>query len=109
MAAQIAAQIARFAGARETWTAVVAPVAMVVGFVGYHAEDYLKSDTERARVRSVTLFTLRLIVSIIIIYNFPTFVLLAHINTSGLRRMLKDNSNGESSTDLRVQRELEVS
>lgn len=63
MAAQIAAQIARFAGARETWTVVVAPVAMVVGFVGYHAEDYLKSDTERARVRSVTLFTLRLIVS----------------------------------------------
>lgn len=53
MAAQIAAQIARFAGARETWTVVVAPVAMVVGFVGYHAEDYLKSDTERARV-SVT-------------------------------------------------------
>ena len=105
MAAQIAAQIARFAGARETWTVVVAPVAMVVGFVGYHAEDYLKSDTERARVRSVSFKTN----CVHNYYNFPTFVLIAHINTSGLRRMLKDNSNGESSTDLRVQRELEVS
>ena len=50
MAAQIVAQIARFAGARETWTLIVAPVAVVVGFVGYHVEDFVTSDETRAQV-----------------------------------------------------------
>lgn len=68
MAAQIVAQIARFAGARETWTLVVAPVAVVVGFVGYHVEDFFTSDETR----------------------------------------VQNNTPLESTTDLRVARELEV-
>ena len=112
MAAQIVAQIARFAGARETWTLIVAPVAVVVGFVGYHVEDFVTSDETRAQVGYLERVTLVLfgyyyaIMSAIYTYkctatNLSRGVLLNPDN-------MQNNTPLESTTDLRVARELEV-